>query len=164
MILQVPFEQFATTVKRVLTVNEVFVTPRGNTTLATAASSDRKTMVVSVTSLTISEARMRLEPFSLDVFDGAWHTEGVLDIETQTSTPFVAAVAYVAQGHAPGLWVDAFETLPTQMTVLKSMFDEFRQTGQLEDVSFEEFVRLAQPTVVISTPDELHSYVGQKNC
>ena len=164
MILQVPFEQFASTVKRVIKLDEVFVTSRGNATLATAASTDRQTMIVSIMPQSVAESRLALEGDGLKVFDGSWHTEGLLDTESENVTPYVAAVAYVSQENAPGLWVDAYESLPTQVTVLRALYDEFRETGQVNEVSFEEFVKMAQPTVVIATPDELHSFVNQKGC
>jgi hypothetical protein len=164
MILQVPFEQFAPTVKRVLQHKEAFVTARGPATLATAASEDRTTMVVSLGSFNVADGRANLEKSGLEVFDGSWHTEGLFDTEVETATPFVAAVAYASQEAVPGLWVDAFETLPTHMAVLRALYDEFSETGQISEISFEEFVRLARPTVVIATPEDLHSYVSERRC
>lgn len=164
MILQVPFEQFEATVKRVLKHKDVYATARGVATVVTSASDDRQTLVVSLSPSNVPDTRATLEKAGLQVYDGAWHLEGLLDIEEETATPFVAAVAYLSQEAAPGLWVDAYDSLPTQMTVLRALYDEFRETGQVGDVAFEEFVRLAQPTVVITTPEELHSFVGEKGC
>ena len=164
MILQVPFEDFESTVKRVLKHQDAFVTARGASTLVTAASIDKQTIVVSLAAMPVVEATSLLATSELQVYDGAWHIEGLLDIEEQTATPYVAAVAYLSQEAAPGLWVDAYGSLPTQMTVLRAMYEEFRETGQVADVAFEEFVRLAQPTVVISTPEELHSFVEERKC
>jgi len=164
MILQVPFEHLAETLKRVLKHKDVFVTARGPSTIVTAASDDRLTMVLSLASSNVLDTRALLEKDGLEVYDGGWHTEGLLDIEVDTATPHVAAVAYLSQDSAPGLWVDAYESLPTQMAVLRALYDEFRETGQIGDVAFEEFVRLAQPTVVITTPDELHSFVSERRC
>jgi hypothetical protein len=49
------------------------------------------------------------------------------------------------------------------MQVLKSLFDEFRDTGELDEISFEEFVRQANPNVVIVSPSELQSFLTQKD-
>ncbi len=48
------------------------------------------------------------------------------------------------------------------MQVLKAMYEEFRATGELGDVAMEEFIRLANPNVVIISPNELLSYLLQK--
>jgi len=161
MILQVPFEQFASTVKRVLKQKEVFVTSRGNTALATSASDDRNTVVASASLFSLAEARTQLEKEGLQVFDGSWHTDGLVDLGSDQEAPFVAAVAYVSEEHTPGLWIDAYPSLPTHITVLKALYEEFRQTGQVADVTFEEFVRMAKPTVVVTTPEELRGFVDQ---
>ena len=49
------------------------------------------------------------------------------------------------------------------MAVLRTMFDEFRDTGEMEHISFEEFLQLANPNVVILTPSELRSFMDQKS-
>ena len=53
-------------------------------------------------------------------------------------------------------------SLPTQLTVLKTMYDEFRHTGDIEEVPFEEFVQFTNPNVVILSPAELESFAKQK--
>ncbi len=42
------------------------------------------------------------------------------------------------------------------------MYDEFVEHGELGEVSYDEFVRLAKPTVVIVRPDELASFSEPK--
>jgi hypothetical protein len=46
--------------------------------------------------------------------------------------------------------------------VLKAMYDEFRATGEVDEVPFEEFVQLANATVVIVSPVEIESFLKQK--
>jgi hypothetical protein len=42
------------------------------------------------------------------------------------------------------------------------MYEELRETGELSEVSFEEFVRLANANVVVVTPAQLRGYVMAK--
>jgi hypothetical protein len=162
MILQVPFPEFAITVHRLLKSKEAYVSARGSTTLATAATAG--TTVVSLATTSMGEARAVLESAGLEVYEGSWHTGAALDLEMNLSTPYVAAVSYVSQERTPGLWVDAYATLPTHIQVLRAMYDEFHETGQMGDVGFEEFTRLAKPNVVILSPEQLHGFVSGKDC
>jgi hypothetical protein len=43
------------------------------------------------------------------------------------------------------------------------MFDEFRATGELDEIPFEEFSTLANANVVIVSPAEIDSYLRQKD-
>jgi hypothetical protein len=42
------------------------------------------------------------------------------------------------------------------------MYREFDQNGEIADVSFEDFMRLAHLNVVILKPEELRYHVNQK--
>jgi hypothetical protein len=164
MILQVPFEQFAATVQRALKTKEAYVTPKGPGALVTAADPSTDMLVVSLNNRPVAETTSALKAQNFEVFEGCWHTEETIQDEASVATPYVAAVSYVSQEHMPGVWVDAFASAPTQMAVLKALFEEFKETGQVLDVTFEEFVRLAQPNVAIVSPSELHGYVAAKEC
>jgi hypothetical protein len=74
----------------------------------------------------------------------------------------VAAVSYASGTNQPGVWVDAFEGPPTTVQVLRSVYEEFRKNGEMPEVSFEEFVRIANPNVAIVTPPELAAYLQAK--
>lgn len=98
-------------------------------------------------------------------FEGVWmfDTDGILQEEEQPEA-FIGAVAYQSEADEPGLWVDAYPTMPTQAQVLRGLYEDFQSTGEVNDqVSFEEFVRLAKPTVVVVSPNEVRSFVGEKS-
>lgn len=161
--LQVPFDAFPAVLERVLGIRHVFLTSHSSGALVTAADAGRAALVASVVPSSVAETRKVLEGAGLEVFEGAWSGVDGTNLACESTEAFIAAVAYESTEARPGIWVDAYSSLPTQVQVLRTMFDEFRETGELSDVSFEEFVRLANPTVVILSPSDLRSFLGQKN-
>jgi hypothetical protein len=71
---------------------------------------------------------------------------------------YVGGISYRTDGESPGIWIDAYRQQPTHAHVLRSMYAELTDTGEMPSVSFEEFVRLANPTVVVSSPTELKAF------
>ena len=97
----------------------------------------------------------------LEVFEGEW-SEDRTEASEEEPALYVAAIAYRSKERAPGLWVDAFESPPIQGQVLKALYDEFLENGEIQDVSFEEFVRISEPTVVIVSPEDLSAFARSK--
>ena len=163
MTLQVAFDQFAETVKRLLKHEEAYVAPHTLGAIVTSAKPEREIVVASISKLLPDAASDELKKEGLAVFSGTWLTpEEVITPDMVSSETFIAAVAYRSAGEKAGLWVEAYPVLPTQVTVLKTMYEEFRQTGETEDVTFEEFVQVANPNVVIVSPSEIESFLRQK--
>jgi hypothetical protein len=163
MTLQVSFEQFPGTVKRLLNQEEAYVSAHDAGALVTSGKPDKGIVVASLTPYTPEVASASLKDLGLAVYEGTWLTpEEILSGAPPTQQAFIASVAYRAAGDKPGLWMDAYPTLPTQLTVLKAMYDEFRATGEVDEVPFEEFVQLANATVVIVSPAEVESFLKQK--
>ncbi len=163
MTLQVSFEEFAETVKRVLGGKEAYVAPQETGAVATAGCAEKAIVVAAISLNPPDQAAEALKASGLKVFNGTWLTgeEILAHLGIQTDT-FVAAVAYKSGDDKAGVWIDAYPELPTQMTVLKTMYDEFRETGEMDDVLFEEFIQLANPNVVIVSPSQLQSFLKQK--
>jgi len=163
MTLRVPFDLFSETVRRVCATNEAYVAPTETGCICTAFEPTKGIRVLAKESGPGKAAREKLEKSGMKVSPGYW-ADGEEDVpEPAPRVPFVAAVSYDASNHLPGVWIDAYNELPTAAQVLRAMFDEFSDTGELHEVSFEEFVRLAKPNVVIVTPSELISYVAAKD-
>jgi hypothetical protein len=162
MVLQVCFEDFAATVKRVgEDSTEAYVCASEGFSLATAHSEGR--VVAALTKLSVEEAKAKLEKDGLRVFAGRWTDDLVLEAEGDPALePFVVGIAYRTDAGPPGLWIDAFEELPTQVQALKAMYTELSETGEMADVSFEEFIRLSDASVVIVTPADLRGFIAQK--
>jgi hypothetical protein len=163
MTLSVPIDQFAEAVRRVLGQDDAYVAPAESGSIATAFSVVKKIRLVSSSPEPADRLCEILRSANLKVQGGQWVApEEALPSEVHTPT-YIAAIAY-ATGHTqPGIWVDAFPSLPTQAQALRSLFDEFKETGEIaDDVAFEEFVRQANPTVVIVSPTELRSFADSK--
>jgi len=163
MTLHVPFEQFSKTVESMLETKHVFVTARGRGATVTAADGQKGFLVVSQADLPVAQVKTKLTRAGLEILDGVWRLgDGSEEECEERCDAFVAAVAYKSAESMPGVWVDAFRSLPTQVQVLRALFDEFRETGELPDVSFEEFIRLSEPNVVIVAPNQIQSFLDKK--
>ena len=164
MVLQVAFEDFGPAVHRVFGGKvDAYICQNIDHVVATAGKSGDETIVVSTTDQSEEDAKAALVGQGLKVFLGRWTDDLILaDLESGSRTMYIAGVGFKAVSGAPGIWIDAFPVLPTQVQVLKAMYEELSQTGEMAEVSFEEFVRLAEANVVIASPSDLKSYLANK--
>jgi hypothetical protein len=161
MILRVPFESFAETAKKTLGIGDAYIIAHDQHVIASAAVADKPCIVLSETNLTLSEAKAALKKSGIEAKDGQWAWGGE-DLPVMAGDSYVAAVSYVSGEDKPGIWVDVYPEAPSQMEVLKALHHEFRSTGEMREVSFEEFVRLAKPSVVVLSPDVLTRFLLAK--
>jgi hypothetical protein len=163
MTLHVPFDRFAETVNRVLEVKEAYVRSLGGSVVITACGRTGATLVRSIANVPLEEAMAALREAGIEAFEGSWAPDEVSLEPDGVCTAHVAAVAYQSGEDKPGLWVDAFPTAPTPVQVFRALYDEFRETGELDEISFEEFVRQANPNVVVVSPAEIQGFLTQKD-
>ncbi|RYG45712.1 hypothetical protein EON79_11945 [bacterium] len=158
MTLQVPFAHFAETVRRHEAAH-VYLAPYGDGALATASFAGG--ILAALASGRPEDAREALLADGLTVYEGQW--EANLTMVGSSSAPlWIAAVVYPSSEGKPGVWIDAYETAPTEAQVLRAMYDEFVTTGQTEDIGFDPFLRLVNPNVVVVAPDALMGYAKAK--
>lgn len=163
MTLHVPFDEYPETVKRLLDHSETYLELRSKGVIATAVHPKSDRLVVSATHLTLTDARKVLEGRGMTVHLGRWSLEVEPELEPlELRNAYIGAVAYVSSEERPGVWVDVFPEMPTQVLVLRALYEEFRTTGELADVSFEEFVRLGKPNVAIVSPAEIATFLEAK--
>lgn len=156
MTLHVPIEDFAATVKRVLGHQEAFLHLLGRGTLATAGGKD---MVVAARSKSNpDDVKKQLEALGMSIYRGSWLEYGLEELGMQPL--YVGAVAYKSDDERPGLWLDAYEQPVTPIQVLRAMYEEFVQTGELHDVDFESFMRMANANVVVLSPEDLEKFAA----
>lgn len=110
----------------------------------------------------IEEAKGVLSPTGIGAYEGSWQEADSVD-DSWNHKLYIAAVSYKSDKHPPGVWVDAYLSEPTPAQVLKSIYDEFRETGELLEVSMEDFVKLATPNVVIVSPSNIRTYLESKS-
>ena len=127
-----------------------------------AADPARDLMILSNCQRGVKYATQSLRDAGFEPIVGSWSLDGQEPECEAMAGAYVAVVAYRTKDQKPGIWIDAFATEPTPADVLKRIYDEFRETGELPDVPFEEFMRLAFPNVAIVSPEELSLY-SQRN-
>ena len=76
--------------------------------------------------------------------------------------PFLGAVSYRANKERTGVWLEAYPELPTETRVLQDLYEEFKESGELEDISFDQFEAGAQATVVVLSPDQIETFLTTK--
>ncbi|MBX7135987.1 MAG: hypothetical protein K1X67_25235 [Fimbriimonadaceae bacterium] len=162
MVLRVDLERFPEEVSTRLGLQDVYVARVASGVVATAADSEKGLVIAASSMKSLEEVRTYLSRSGLRVATGAWDTEGE-EVAPGGVEAWVASVAYRTAEAKPGLWVDAFPEEPTPAEVLMRLFDEFRETGEIGDVAFEEFMKVAVPTVVVVGPDELRRYVERNS-
>jgi hypothetical protein len=149
MVLTVPFEGFVEAAKTHGGLKAAYVTTFGSQTVITAFDPGSGVIVRAHTIEPLGAVRSKLESGGMKVEVGRWG-----DRAEDPSALWVAAVAYKSVESMPGVWVDTFEDEPSKGQVLQAMYDEFRQSGEAEDVLLDEFIELAEPNVVILSPDQ----------
>ncbi len=163
MVLHVSFDDFSEAAKRVLGSNDAYLTAGAKGTMVTAAHAKEERLVVASSSLSMDEAKKRLKAAGMSVHAGAWALDGDPPHEqARLEEVHVAAVSYLSATKQPGVWVDAYDAKPSTVQVLKALYEEFRENGEMPEASFEEFVRIANPNVAIVTPAELEGYIEAK--
>jgi hypothetical protein len=161
MVLRVKIEDFARVAEQLAGGKLVAVSGKDGQSRATAVNPAGTICIIGDAPEPVADLERRLVAQGFDVYDGDWTIPGLEDGAAGRDV-FVAAVAYKSREEMPGLWVDAFDYEPNQGEVLKALFDEFSESGTIEGVNFEEFVRSANPNVVVLGPDDANRFVQQK--
>ncbi|MBX3117916.1 MAG: hypothetical protein KF784_02545 [Fimbriimonadaceae bacterium] len=158
MTLSVTFDKFAETLTRFGMSKDVFIVEIGGKVMVTAVNPEKRFFVSAESPNDKGLTEADLKQSGLVVFEGRWQEGAPGEQSHDSEVQFVAAVAYKAKNNQIGLWMDAFPFQPTQAQVLHAVYDEFKQHGDLGELGFEAFVRLANPTVVIASNPELASF------
>jgi hypothetical protein len=161
MVLVLPFDEFSKSALK-FALKDVFVSARGTGTMITVADVS-KDLILSATSPEPPAAvQKQLKSEGFNVSFGIWTDGAVAAAGQPVQDAYLAAVSYRSASATPGLWLDAYPGKPTEQIVLRAMFDEFNANGEIETVTFEEFLTHANPNVVILSPDEVATYILQK--
>lgn len=157
--MRVELDRFPAEVKARLDLTFAYIAPMGRGSLASAADPAKNLMIAATSLVNPAEATKLLEDAGMTVHSGTWLLESFELDDAPVTTGYVAAIAYRTREAKPGVWLDAYDHEPTPAEVLKRLFDEFRETGELPEVTFEEFLRLAHPNVAVISPDEIVRYI-----
>jgi len=158
MVLRVELDRFPEEVAARLSSRAAYLSRNGVGTVVTACDPDKPLLIVAATPQPVDEARQQLKAAGMEPIDGRWEDRDEVS-EQASSHAWIAAVAYRTRELKSGLWVDAYDHQPTPAEIVKRLYEEFRESGELAEVAFEEFMKLAVPTVVVVGPEEIQRYV-----
>lgn len=156
LTLKVPFERFAEEVEKHLQTKEIYLSQESDHVCLTAIKTNQNFIVFSTTSESIHFIQEDLEHKGFQVREGCWTLNESYQ-KNASIERFISAISYISEEQKPGLWVDVSLTEPTPAEVLKKIYNEFKESGELKEVGFEEFVRFAHPNVVILSQEQLLS-------
>ena len=156
MVLTVSIDDFAETVKLQTKSTDAYLSVVGGRTLATAIEGEKGLLVRAETDATLDSTKQKLAGAGLKVHNGHWGDSS----EGQAPSYWIGAVAYRSAEETPGLWVHAFAIKPSAGQVLAALYEEFRESGDIGDVPLEEFIRLADPNVVVLGPEDLSDFAS----
>lgn len=160
MLLRVEIDDFADAVDRFVGRRVAAIAKRSDGVVVTAAAPDKHTVVAATSSKPLADVESILKSAGFEVVRGEWRDGNSFEAGIDcNSDAFVAAVAYRSREEMPGLWMDAFPHEPTTGEVLKALYDDFAATGDLDEVPFEEFIRVAHPNVVVLSPDDVAKFL-----
>src|SRR5262245_42341172 len=147
MVLKVRIERFAEEIKARLGVSECYVAPMGSGSLATAGNPEKKLILAADSPHPAERLIKQLSRDGITANEGHWALTVEDLIEVQPCSAYIGAVSYKSKEAKPGLWVDAFPDDPSPADVLLALYNEFKSTGEITDITFEEFSQLAHPNV-----------------
>lgn len=158
MVLRVSAEEFVHEVQTRLKDKKVYVQPSGRHCLASAADPESGLMIEAKFRTSAAKTTEALTGLGLVVKAGLWSTAEGDDIEV---TPYLVAIAYRSEESTPGLWLDADLHEISSAEALKRMYDELRENGEIKAVSFDEFVRVIHPNVMIIPPHQILAWADE---
>jgi hypothetical protein len=156
MNLRVPYSDFVRELRQRLPLAEVYLERSGMAVILTAGDVAAGFTLLSLAPVPLSEVQEMLTSEGLSFRPGRWF---VPDGATQI-LPHVVAISYRSGEDKPGLWVEAYPYKPTPGHALGRLFDELTSDGYLENSSLDDFIRLAEPNVVILDPEELSTFMA----
>lgn len=157
MILRVPFEDFPLEAEEHFGKRLAYLHREGEETWVTLGSATSTIVLVSLAMHPLMRVRELLEAEGVEVRSGFWIGPGH-SAELGRDPVYVAAVSYRTDEKQPGLWVDANFSEQTEAGVVRRMYDELVKNEELTKTSYEDFLSLAKPVVVILSPQELRTF------
>lgn len=161
MTLRVDIEQFASTAIRMLGSAPVFLRRQRRGTAVSAADAAKEVRILSYSEETLETVREQLQSQGLEVFEGEWIVPG--DTEVESFGAYVVGIAYASGEGRSGLWMDAVSEAITPAQAVRAMYDEMRENGEVAEVAFEDFVRAANPNVIVLSPYEIRHFLSEKD-
>ena len=157
MVLRVSNERFAEEVKARLGTADVYVMPSGRHAVATAGSVEKGFVLHSEFNRGYEQTCDILRDAGLNPTRGKW-SDTMEDCGIDEQPIFIVAIAYRSEEPTPGLWIDSDVNEISSGEALKRMYEEFRDNGEIKEVSFDEFVRVIHPNVMVLAPHQIQGW------
>ena len=162
MILEVPFCDFVATLKE-YGGDHAYVRVHESECVITGLFPKGDRVLVSYSDQPKQEILDLLKKADVTAREGGWEVpERNIKIENLPANYYVGVVAYKSDEPMPGVWVDTFPYRPTTMQVLNAIYEEFRATGEIGNVAFDYFVKVAHPNVLVLSHEELNQFCQAK--
>lgn len=163
MLLQVEWDGFVEAVDQWVGKRHAAISTMQGKTLLTSGSPNEGIIISTVVAEDVESVKTSLAEKGFQLVHGKWSTEHnpVSELDS-LSEVHVVAIAYKSREEMPGLWVDAFPFAPNQGEALKALYEHFEETGEIEGISFEQFIHAANPNVVIVSPDDVDRFARMK--
>lgn len=158
MVLEVDFPQFINEVLRRNPAKDAYLAPTRMGVVATSCVIETDLLIVGRSADSLADAKAKLEAAGIATVEGQWSDSPSDADDIGNRERYVVAVAYQSSESSPGLWMDAYEVMPTAHAVLERLYSEFKITGEMGNNTFEEFLALAHPNVLILSPEQIRSF------
>ena len=145
--------------RRNLSTHDVYVHTDNARIIVSAGQGDKKLVVISSTNLPIEDVRSQLHGDGYHVYDGLWSIGDDLEL---LEMPYIGAVSYRANREKTAIWIEAYPDKPTDAKVLVDLFDEFKASGEIGDITFDQFEASAQASVLIMSPSQIENLFTTK--
>lgn len=162
MVLRVEPAEFKKVVREQLGEVTVFLAELGSKLVLSAGKPERNLQIFALVPQRGEELASWLKAEGITTHPGGW-VEVEKAVSEDLANTYVAAVAYKSRESSPGVWVDAFPNKPTSAEVLRMFHGELVAGAESPDIGFDEFCRMADPTVVIVSPAEIRGFRDEKN-
>ena len=159
MTLRVPFDGFVEAVRRNLDTHDAYLHSDNARVIVSAGKGDKKMVVIASAQMSIEEATSKLHGEGLHVYAGLWSIGDDLEL---MKMPYLGAVSYRANKDKTAVWIEAYPELPSETRVLQDLFEEFKDSGDIGEVTFDQFELGAQASVVVLSPDQIETFLTSK--
>lgn len=163
MLLQVEWEGFVEAVDQWVGKRHAAISTLHGKTLLTAGCPNEGIIISSIVANDVDTVKRSLTEQGFKLVQGKWSTEhNPVSEHDSLAEIHVVAIAYKSREDMPGLWVDAFPFPPNQGEALKALYEHFEETGEIEGISFDQFIHAANPNVVIVSPEDIDRFARMK--
>lgn len=154
MFLRVPASEFARAAREECGVQRGYVI--GTSTGSLLSAGGRGVVVHAASPASTREAKEALADEGFAVAAGLWSLNaGAEPLLDDDAPAYVTAVAYATGGEKPGVWMDAAPASRPTGDVLGRVYAEFAEAGEVGELTYDEFIAAANPTVIELSPEEI---------